>query len=308
MYTERKSPGVNGSDYSNRNLRPDEQLNGPGMRSLKINPGPYLYPCRLTVLVGKEVEVTGSCEGLVNSSKHRRRLAVALHLQLSSGSQHSRTTGGCWETVSEFRVETRWILKVSHPPPLLSEGTQPTGEKMTKAESSVRKVPLHLSCRGQPPTSVSSVFSSSKVLFFEAGDNVDSMDVLAAGEPERCRPAFSRSSSVHCNIEDSKVSISNRFASPLGVLRNCRRTFVTSLRSTLVLFDVLRSRRSASTRCSFMMTALGMVRDRIWILVTETYPHVSAYRSGGSSLSAPFPNPGFWKKWIGSPPVAAVRD
>ena len=104
-------------------------------------------------------------------------------------------------------------------------------------------------------TSVSSVFSSSNTLDFDVGDKVDIMDDLAAGEPERCRPAFSRSSSVHCKIEDSKVSISNRLASPLGVLRNCRRTFVTSLRSTLVLFDVLRSRRNASTRCSFIMTA-----------------------------------------------------
>ena len=168
--------------------------------------------------------------------------------------------GGCWESVSEFQAGTCWIWKEIHPPPLLSGGTQPTGERTTRGESSVRQVCLHPSCEGQPPTSVSSVFSSSKALVFEAGDRVDSVDDLVAGEPERCRPAFSRSSSVHCNIEDSKVSISNRFASPLGVLRNCRRTFVTSLRSTLVLFDVLRSRRSASTRCSFMMTALGMVR------------------------------------------------
>jgi len=103
--------------------------------------------------------------------------------------------------------------------------------------------------------SVSSVFSSSKALDFDAGDRVDRIDDFAPGGPERCRPAFSRSSSVHCKIEDNKVSISNRLASPLGVLRNCRRTFVTSLRSTLLLLDDLRSRRSASTRCSFMMTA-----------------------------------------------------
>lgn len=69
-------------------------------------------------------------------------------------------------------------------------------------------------------TSVSSVFSSSKALDFDVGDSVDNMDDLAAGRPERWRPAFSRSSSVHCKIEDSKVSISNRLASPLGVLKN----------------------------------------------------------------------------------------
>ena len=148
-----------------------------------------------------------------------------------------------------------WIWgRVIHPRPLLSEGTQPTGEKMTRG-SIVRQVRFHLSCSGRLLTSVSSVFSSSKALDFEAGDRVDNMDDLVAGGPERCRPAFSRSSSVHCKIEESKVSISNRLASPLGVFRNCRRTFVTSLRSTLVLFDVLRSRRNASTRCSFMMTA-----------------------------------------------------
>lgn len=119
----------------------------------------------------------------------------------------------------------------------------------------MRQMCLHLSCDSQSLTSVSSVFSSSKALDFEAGDRVDNIDDFVTGGPERCRPAFSRSSSVHCRIEDSKVSISNRLASPLGVFKNCRRTFVTSLRSTLVLFDVLRSRRNASTRCSFMMTA-----------------------------------------------------
>jgi hypothetical protein len=148
-----------------------------------------------------------------------------------------------------------WVWKVFHPRPLLSEGIRPTDERMTRRGNSVRQVRLHPICDGYSPTSVSSVFSSSKALDFEAGERVDSMDDLVAGGPERCRPAFSRSSSVHCKIEDSKVSISNRLASPLGVFRNCRRTFVTSLRSTLVLFDVLRNRRKASTRCSFMMTA-----------------------------------------------------
>ena len=170
----------------------------------------------------------------------------------------------------------------------------------------MRQVCLHPSRDGRPPTSVSSVFSSSKALDFEVGDKVDSIDDLVAGGPERCRPAFSRSSSVHCKIEDSKVSISKRLASPLGVFRNCRRTLVTSLRSTFVLFDVLRSRRSASTRCSFMMMAWAMVRGLMWILEVATHPHVSTCRSGDSSLSAPSLNPEFWMKWIGSPRVAAV--
>lgn len=51
--------------------------------------------------------------------------------------------------------------------------------------------------------------------------------------PTRCRPAFSRSSSDHDNMEDSNCSISKRFASALGVLKNVRRTLVTKRRSTL---------------------------------------------------------------------------
>ena len=191
----------------------------------------------------------------MNSLKPRRRLAAAFHLQQSWGNWHSRAMRGCWEKASESQVEMCRIWKEIHQRPLPSGGTQPTGGRMTRGGSSVRQVCLHLSCNMRPPTSVSSVFSSSKALDFEAGDRVESMDDLVAGGPERCRPAFSRSSSVHCRIEDSKVSISNRLASPLGVFRNCRRTFVTSLRSTLVLFDDLRSRRNASTRCSFMITA-----------------------------------------------------
>jgi len=71
------------------------------------------------------------------------------------------------------------------------------------AAASVRRNSTHR----RENDSVSSVFSSSKALDFEVGDRVDSMDDLAAGGPERCRPAFSRSSSVHCKIEDSNVSI-----------------------------------------------------------------------------------------------------
>ena len=79
MYTERKSPEVDGSDYLDRDIKPNEQLNdrSVGMRSPKINPGPCLYPYQLMILVGEGAVVTGSCEGLVNSSKHRGRSAVA---------------------------------------------------------------------------------------------------------------------------------------------------------------------------------------------------------------------------------------
>ena len=78
MCTEReKSPGVGGSDYSNRDLTPDEQSNDLCVRPLTINPGPCLYPYQL---VEEGVAVTGSCEGLVNSLKRRRRPAVAFLL------------------------------------------------------------------------------------------------------------------------------------------------------------------------------------------------------------------------------------
>lgn len=79
MYTEKKSPQVDGSDYLNRDIKRDEQLNDRdvGMRSSGINPGPCLYPYRLMVLAGEGAAVMGSCEGWVNSSKHRGRRAVA---------------------------------------------------------------------------------------------------------------------------------------------------------------------------------------------------------------------------------------
>ena len=158
-----------------------------------------------------------------------------------------------------------------------------------------------------PLTSVSSVFSSSKALDFDVGDRVDNIDDFAPGAPERCRPAFSRSSSVHCKTVDSIVSISNRLASPLGVLRNWRRTFVTSLRSTLVLFDDLRSRRSASTRWSFMMTAWRSVRDTEGVFFEKcSYLRVEVSRSRDSSPSTPSPNPESWTKWIGFPRVVTL--
>ena len=73
--------------------------------------------------------------------------------------------------------------------------------------------------------------------------------------PMRCNPALARSVSSHCRIVAKSDSISNRFESARCVVRNERRIFVTSLRSTLSLEAFLRSRRSASVRCSLFTTA-----------------------------------------------------
>ena len=72
---------------------------------------------------------------------------------------------------------------------------------------------------------------------------------------ERCRPTFSRWSSDQLRIDEMSCSISNRLASPRGVLRNVMRTFDTRRRSTLFSPESFLSRRSASVRCSFRITA-----------------------------------------------------
>jgi hypothetical protein len=79
---------------------------------------------------------------------------------------------------------------------------------------------------------------------------------VAMDEFARCRPAFSRSGSVHERMVARRESISNRLASARGVVRNARRTFVTRRRSTLVSEELRLSRRSASIRCSLIMTAV----------------------------------------------------
>lgn len=71
----------------------------------------------------------------------------------------------------------------------------------------------------------------------------------------RCSPAVSLSSSDHCKTLAMRESISKRFPSARGVVRNCRSRFVTSLRSTLTSDVFARSRRNASVKCSFRMTA-----------------------------------------------------
>jgi len=73
--------------------------------------------------------------------------------------------------------------------------------------------------------SVSSVLSNSSALLFEAGDWLDALDHIEEAVPlgeafDLCRPALSRSSSVHDRTDASRVSISNLFVSPLGVERN----------------------------------------------------------------------------------------
>lgn len=74
-------------------------------------------------------------------------------------------------------------------------------------------------------------------------------------DPTRCRPTRSRSSSDHDMMLASTESISNRFESARGVLKNEMRTFVTSRRSTMFSPLVFLSCRRASMRCSFKMTA-----------------------------------------------------
>lgn len=77
---------------------------------------------------------------------------------------------------------------------------------------------------------------------------------------DRCKPAFSRSASDHERMVASKDSISNRLASARGVVRNERRTLVTSRLSTLLSVEFFRSLRRASMRCSLMITARTTVR------------------------------------------------
>lgn len=107
-------------------------------------------------------------------------------------------------------------------------------------------------------TSVSSVLSSSCPLAEElpAGERDQKESGGAIDECARCRPAFSRSRSVHESMVARRESISNRFASARGVVRNARRTFVTRRRSTLVSDELRLSRRRASMRCSLIITAI----------------------------------------------------
>lgn len=86
-------------------------------------------------------------------------------------------------------------------------------------------------------TSVSSVDSNSAA--FGLGEDVEDRVHEEVEAPEddagtRCRPAFSLSASPHERIVARRLRISNRFPSCLGVVRNCKRTFVTSLLSTLL--------------------------------------------------------------------------
>ena len=86
-------------------------------------------------------------------------------------------------------------------------------------------------------TSVSSLVSSSAAPFpFPDGPDTDVRDqeVDAEGPPARCKPAFSRSPSFHDSIVANRLSISKRLLSARGVVKNESKTFVTSLRSTLL--------------------------------------------------------------------------
>ena len=107
-------------------------------------------------------------------------------------------------------------------------------------------------------TSVLSVLSSSCAFAGEmlAEERDQNEGDGAIEEFARCRPAFSRSESVHERMVARRESISNRFASSRGVMRNDRRTFVTRRPSTLVSEELRLSRRRASTRCSLIITAV----------------------------------------------------
>ena len=131
-------------------------------------------------------------------------------------------------------------------------------------------------------TSVSSVLCKSGFLVVVGELLRPNMDRPVLGvmrPPLRCRPAFSRSSSFQERIVASNDSISNRFESARGVVRNDKRTFVTSLRSTLVSDEERRSLRSASIRCSFRMTPTRGQDAIRKDTVRWTWQHVPSWRS-----------------------------
>lgn len=105
--------------------------------------------------------------------------------------------------------------------------------------------------------SVSSVFSNSGLFAGEFPIDVRPQNdegCVVAG-CARWRPAFSRSESDHDRMVARSESISKRFASARGVVRNWRRILVTSLLSTLVSEELRLRRRRASIRCSLIITA-----------------------------------------------------
>lgn len=127
----------------------------------------------------------------------------------------------------------------------------------------------------------------------------------------RWSPAFSRSSSLHCRMVDSNDSISKRLESARGVVKNESRTFVTSRLSTFVSEDDRRNRRSASIRCSFMITAAGrrvsasIPRE---LTVTMTYLPVVASQPERSSPSPPSLDPEHASCSSSSPRVEAPHS
>lgn len=115
-------------------------------------------------------------------------------------------------------------------------------------------------------TSVSSVFSSSAVLVGGViGDRTQNGE-LGFAEWARCSPAFSRSSSFQESMEARRDNISYRLVSARGVDKKEMRTLDTSRRSTFVSEELRRRRRRASMRCSFRITASGLVRRKVgWV-------------------------------------------
>jgi len=118
---------MDGTNYSDHDLKQTNGRTAYAYNLRKINPNPCLYPYQVKVLAGR-----GSCGGLANSSKLRRRLIGAFHLQRSWGNWRSRVMRGCWESVSESQVGMSRIWREIHPRPLPLEGTQPTGGRTTR--------------------------------------------------------------------------------------------------------------------------------------------------------------------------------
>ena len=138
----------------------------------------------------------------------------------------------------------------------------------------------YLICTGSTMlTSVSSIVSGSEGLL-----PLDMRPTFPEDAPARWRPAFSLSTSPQDRMVANRLSISKRFASARGVVRNANRMFVTKRRSTLLSVWFLRRRRNASVRCSLRITAI--FPSIIWYSGKreETHLHVVIFQLTVSSL------------------------
>ncbi len=72
-------------------------------------------------------------------------------------------------------------------------------------------------------------------------------------------------------MEARRDNISYRLVSARGVDRKDKKTLDTSRRSTFVSEELRRKRRRASIRCSFRMTAGGVVRRQVEGMDRQTF-------------------------------------